>query len=66
MILNQNQYKITRKQLIKLETALKMSIKKKDKMDKRIFYAMLIGIESKIIELKNQIKHYEDSQKENS
>lgn len=62
MILNQRQYKVTKAQMARLRKTLELSIESREKMDKRVFRSMIVGIKSQINELKKQISEYEEIQ----
>jgi HTH-type transcriptional regulator/antitoxin HigA len=62
MILNQRQYQVTKAQMVRLRKTLELSIESREKMDKRVFRSMIVGIKSQINELKKQINEYEEIQ----
>lgn len=64
MIKNARQYSGAKRQIGKLEEALDLSKKFPIEMDKKIYKAMIIGIESQIREIQNEIEEYEKLQKE--
>ena len=60
MITNERQRKVTRGQVTKLESALDVARKTPEgAMDRRVYRAMLAGIESQIAELQEQLSEYE-------
>jgi len=60
MIQNQRQYKVTKGQIAKLEGALKASVKLSEKMDHRVYSAMISGIEWEINRLQQQLHEFEE------
>jgi ribosome-binding protein aMBF1 (putative translation factor) len=60
MIKNEQQLKITKVQLKKLEDSLVICNKQKNNMDKDMFNIMIAGINSQIDSLKKEIREYEE------
>ena len=60
MIQNQRQYNVTKGQVSKLESALRVSREAKAEMDPRIYAAMISGIESQIAELHRELSAYDE------
>lgn len=59
MIKNQRQYQVTKSQISKLESALAVSKESRDKMELRIYRAMVAGIESQIQDLQREVEEFE-------
>lgn len=59
MIQNQRQYNVTKGQISRLQDALAAARRTSDKMDSRVYKAMLAGIESQIRELTEGVQEYE-------
>ncbi len=59
MISNKRQYNVTKGQIKKLKDALELQKTAKDKMDARVYKAMIGGIESQIGDLKKELKAYD-------
>jgi transcriptional regulator with XRE-family HTH domain len=59
MIQNQRQYNVTKGQISRLQDALTAARTTSDKMDPRVYKAMIAGIESQIMELTEGIQEYE-------
>ena len=60
MIKNELQYKVSKKQIKRLEIALEKSLKTNKKIDPEIYEAMICGIQSQIDEIKADIVEYEN------
>jgi len=60
MIRNERQYKVTKGQVSRLEAALGADREAKPKMAKRVFEAMVAGIQSQIDDLEQELKEYRD------
>ncbi len=65
MVQNERQYKVTKGQIAKLEGALASSRTLSEKMDPRVYRAMIAGIEWEINRLQQQLHDFEEL-KENS
>jgi HTH-type transcriptional regulator/antitoxin HigA len=63
MITNRRQYNVTRGQIRRLEAALEASQLARDRMDRRVFGAMVAGIESQISDLRGEIAEYAELEK---
>lgn len=59
MIQNERQYKVTKGQIAKLERALAVSLKLTEKLDQRVYEAMIGGIQGEIEKLQQQLQEYE-------
>ena len=59
MIQNERQYKVTKAQLSKLRSALATSARSKDRMDPRVYQAMVAGIRSQMGDLRGELQTYE-------
>ena len=59
MIQNERQYKVTKGQISKLESAISIAKDGRDSMNQRIYSAMISGIKSQIEELQEQLREYE-------
>lgn len=59
MIQNQRQYNVTKGQISRLRDALAAARRTSEKMDSRVYKAMIAGIESQIRELTEGIQEYE-------
>jgi ribosome-binding protein aMBF1 (putative translation factor) len=60
MISNERQYNVTKGQIAKLRSALEVAEDtSKDTMDRRVYEAMVAGIQSQIEELTEQLREYE-------
>ena len=60
MIQNERQYKVTKGQIAKLDAALKSSRGLSEKMDPRVYQAMIGGIEWEINRLQQQLHDFEE------
>jgi ribosome-binding protein aMBF1 (putative translation factor) len=60
MIQNERQYRVTKGQIAKLESALAHSRTVEGKVDPRIYRAMIAGIEDQTEELRQQLREYEE------
>jgi len=60
MIQNERQYKVTKGQIAKIEGALKSSRNLREKMDPRVYTAMIAGIEWEINRLQQQLHDFEE------
>jgi len=59
MIENHRQYQVAKSQIAKLQTATEMARNKGDRMDARVYRAMIGGLESQIKEIQAQVEEYE-------
>jgi ribosome-binding protein aMBF1 (putative translation factor) len=59
MIKNERQYRVTKGQLAKLESALKLGQQAESRMDPVIYKAMAAGIESQADDLRKELDEYE-------
>ena len=59
MIQNERQYKVTKRQIAKLEGALAASQKLSEKLEPRIYEAMMAGIQGEIEKLEHQLQEFE-------
>jgi len=63
MITNRRQLNITRSQIRRLEKVLHGSRGAADRMDQRVFDAMMAGIESQIEDLKKEVAEYKEMER---
>ena len=64
MIKNAKQFGVSKQQVLRLQKALELSIKHPTEMDKRIYDAMIAGIESQIQDIQKEIDDYEKLQRD--
>lgn len=60
MIQNERQYKVTRGQIVKLEGAIKSSQSLREKMDPRVYTAMIGGMEWEVNRLQQQLHDFKE------
>lgn len=60
MIQNERQYRVTNGQISRLERALEAAREVEEKMDPRVFTAMIAGIESQVEQLRQQVREYDE------